>query len=194
MAVMAHIYPLHVLIASLAGLINRRQNEVLEYLIEENRVLREQLKGRRLRLTDEQRCRLAAKGKRIGRRILMQVATIVTPDTILRWRRLLIRAKWTFPAKRVGRPGLMREIRALIIRFAQENCGWGYCRIEGALRNVGHRVAPSTIRNVLKAHAIKPAPDRPTSWRALLKSHWGQIAGTDFFTIEVWTAIGLKTY
>ena len=76
---MAHIYPLHILIASLAGLINRRQGEVLEYLIEENRVLKEQMKGRRLRLTDDQRRRLAAKGRRIGRRLLMQVATIVTP-------------------------------------------------------------------------------------------------------------------
>ncbi|MFT5049212.1 MAG: putative transposase [Chlamydiales bacterium] len=194
MAPMAHIYPLHILIASLAGLINRRQAEVLEYLIEENRVLKEQVKGRRLRLTDDQRRRLAAKGKKIGRRWLMQVATIVTPDTILRWHNRLIRAKWTFPGKRVGRPGLMKEIRALIIQFAQENCGWGYTRIEGALRNVGHRVAPTTIRNVLKANGIKPAPDRPTSWRAFLKTHWDQIAATDFFTIEVWTVTGLKTY
>jgi hypothetical protein len=86
------------------------------------------------------------------------------------------------------------EISALIVRFARENCGWGYCRIEGALRNVGHRVAPTTIRKVLKEHGIKPAPDRPTSWRAFLKSHWNQIAGTDFFTTQVWTATGLKTY
>ena len=103
---MAHVYALQVLIASLAGLINRRQAEVLEYLIEKNRVLKEQLKGRRIRLTDDQRRRLAAKGKKIGRRLLMQMATIVTPDTVLRWHRMLIRAKWTFPAKRVGRPGL----------------------------------------------------------------------------------------
>ncbi len=191
---MAHIYPLHILIASLAGLINRRQAEVLEYLIEENRVLKEQLKGRRIRLSDGQRRRLASKGKRIGRRLLMQVTTIVTPDTILRWHRRLIAAKWTYPSKRVGRPGLMKEIRGLIIRFAQENSGWGYCRIEGALRNVGHRVAPTTIRNVLKAHGIKPAPDRPTSWRAFIRSHWDQIAATDFFTIDVWTATGLRTY
>ena len=176
MAFMAEIYPLQLLIASLAGWMNRRQGEVLEYLIEENRVLKEQLKGRRLRLTDDQRRRLAAKGKRIGRRLLMQVATIVTPDTILKWHRQLIRAKWTFEAKRVGRPGLMKQIRELIVRFARENCSWGYCRIEGALRNVGHRVSPSTIRNVLKAHGIKPAPDRSTSWRTFLKSHWDQIA------------------
>ena len=194
MASMAHIYPLHILIATLAGLINRRQGEVLEYLIEENRVLREQLKGKRLRLNDDQRRRLAANGKKIGRRLLMQVATIVTPDTILRWHHRLIAAKWTYVSKRVGRPGLMKEIRELIVRFALENCGRGYCRIEGALRNVGHRVAPTTIRNVLKQHGIKPAPDRPTSWRAFLRSHWDQIAGTDFFTIEVWTPTGLKTF
>ena len=121
---MAHIYPLHILLASLAGLINQRQAEVLEYLIEENRVLKEQLKGRRINLSDDQRRRLAAKGKRIGRRLLMQVATIVTPDTILRWHRRLIAAKWTYPSKRVGRPGLMKEIRALIVRFAKENTGW----------------------------------------------------------------------
>lgn len=84
------------------------------YLIEENRVLKEQLKGRRLRLSDEQRRRLAAKGKRLGRRLLMQVATIVTPDTPLRWHRELIRAKWTYARKRVGRPGIMKEIRELI--------------------------------------------------------------------------------
>jgi transposase InsO family protein len=191
---MAHIYPLHVLIASLAGLMNRRQGEVLEYLIEENRVLKEQLKGKALRLNDDQRRRLAAKGKRIGRRLLMQVATIVTPDTILRWHRQLIAAKWTYESKRVGRPGLMKKIRELIVRFARENPGWGYCRIEGALRNVGHRVAPSTIRNVLKEHGIRPAPERSTSWRAFLRSHWDQLAGTDFFTTEVWTATGLKTF
>jgi len=194
MASMAEIYPLQLLIASVAGWMNQRQGEVLEYLIEENRVLREQLKGRKLRLTDDQRRRLAAKGKRLGRRLLMKVATIVTPDTILRWHHRLIAAKWTFPSKRVGRPGIMKEIRALIVRFARENCGWGYCRIEGALRNLGHRVAPSTIRKVLIEHGIRPAPDRHTSWSTFLRAHWGAIAGTDFFTTEVWTPNGLKTY
>ncbi|MFT5476421.1 MAG: putative transposase [Planctomycetota bacterium] len=191
---MAHIYPLQILIASLVGLMNRQQAEVLDDRIEENRFLKEQMTGRRLRLTDDQRRRLAAKGKRIGRRLLLKVATIVTPYTILRLHNRLIRAKWTFPVKRVGRPGLMKEIRALTIRFAQENCGWGYTRIEGALRNLGRRVAPTTIRKVLKANGIKPAPERPTSLRALLKTHWDQIAATDFFTIEVWTATGLKTH
>ena len=85
MVPMAQIHPLHILIASFAGWMNRHQAEVLEYLIEENRVLKEQRKGKALRLNDDQRRRLAAKGKRIGRRLLMRVATIVTPDTILRW-------------------------------------------------------------------------------------------------------------
>ena len=100
---MAQIYQLHILIASLAGWMNFRQTEILEYLIEENRVLKEQLEGRALRSNDHQRRRLAVKGKRIGRRLLMQVATIVTPDTILRWHRQLIAAKWTYTKKRVGR-------------------------------------------------------------------------------------------
>ncbi len=134
MASTARIYPLHILIASLAGLINRRQADVLEYLIEEDRSPEEQLKGRRLRLTDAQRRRLAAKDKKIGRRLLMQLATIVTPEAILRWHRRLIAAKWTFPVKRVGRPGLTKEIRERIIRFAREDSGWGYTRVEGTRR------------------------------------------------------------
>jgi len=187
------LYPLHILLASLAGLMNQQQAQVLEYLVEENRVLKEQLRGRRLRLTNDQRRRLAVKGKRIGRRLLEQVATIVTPDTILRWHRRLVAARWTYPHEGVGRPEVMGEIRALIVRFAQDNPSWGYCRLQGALRNLGHRVSPSTIRNVLKANGIKPAPDRPTTWRAFLRAHWSQIAAADFFTIAIWTASGLRT-
>ncbi len=118
MASTGEIYPLHILIASLAGLINRQQGEVLDYLIEENRVLKEQLKGKALRSNDDQRRCLAAKGKRIGRRLFMQVATIVTPDTVLRWHYRLIVEKWTYASRRAGRPGLVKEIRELIVRFA----------------------------------------------------------------------------
>ena len=173
---------------------NRHQQEVIEYLVEENRVLKEQLGGRRLRLTDDQRRRLAAKGKRLGRQALKRVATIVTPDTIMRWHRRLIALKWTFEAKRVGRPGLMRRIKALIVRMATENSTWGYCRIQGELKGLGHRVASTTVANVLRENGIKPAPDRPSSWRSFLKAHWEQIAAMDFFSVEVWTPFGLKTY
>ena len=89
---MADTYVLQLLLLTFSGWISRQQQHVLDYLIEENRVLKEQLKGKALRSNDDQRRRLAAKGKRIGRRLLMQVATIVTPDTILRWHRQLIRS------------------------------------------------------------------------------------------------------
>src|SRR2546428_7299265 len=190
----ADLSPLRLLLVTLAGWVNRHQQQVIEYLMEENRVLREQLKGRRVRLTDDQRRRLAAKGQPVGRRILRLVATIVTPDTILRWHRRLIARKWTFAPKRPGRPGIMKEISALIVRMATENPRWGYSRIQGALKNLDHCVARSTVAKVLRDHGIPPAPGRPSSWRTFLRAHWGVIAGADFFTTEVWTPRGLVTY
>jgi hypothetical protein len=85
----------------------------------------------------------------------------VTPDTILRWHRQLIARKWTFTPNRPGRPGLMKEISTLIVRMATENPAWGYTRIQGVLKNLGHHVARSTVANVLKDNGILPAPDRP---------------------------------
>ncbi|MEM7311312.1 MAG: integrase core domain-containing protein [Planctomycetota bacterium] len=187
-------YPLRVLLLTFTGWVNRHQADVIAYLVEENRVLKEQMRGRSLRLNDDQRRRLAAKAKLLGRKALDRVATIVTPDTLMRWHRRLIAAKWTYAAKRVGRPGLMKSISSLIVRMARENSNWGYCRIQGELRALGHEVASTTIANVLKANGIKPAPQRPSSWRAFIKAHWGAIAGMDFFTTEVWTPRGLQTY
>jgi len=130
----ADVPRLQLLLVSLAGWINRYQQHVIEYLVEENRVLREQLKGHRLRLKDDQRRRLAAKGHRLGRRLLSRVATIVTPDTILRWHRRLIAEKWSYPPKRAGRPSTMKKIARLIARMATENPTWGYSRIQDALK------------------------------------------------------------
>src|SRR5712664_1445911 len=186
--------PLRLLLVTLAGWVNRYQPQVIEYLVEENRVLRAQLKGRRVRLTDDQRRRLAAKGQPLGRRILRQVATIVTPDTILRWHQRLIARKWTFAPKRPGRPGTMKEIASLIVRMATDNPAWGYSRIQGALKNLDHSVARTNVAEVLKHNGIPPAPGRPSSWRTFLRAHWGEIAGADFFTTEVWTPRGLLTY
>jgi putative transposase len=78
--------------------------------------------------------------------------------------------------------------------MAEENPTWGYTRIQGALKNVGHRVGRSTIRRILKAAGLSPVPQRPTSWRTFLNAHWGAIAGADFFMTEVWTWQGLVTY
>ncbi len=88
----------------------------------------------------------------------------------------------------------MKRIRELIVRMATENSSWGYCRIQGELKGLGHRVATSTIAKTLKEHGIKPAPERPTTWRTFLESHAQVIGATDFFTTEVWTARGLVTY
>jgi putative transposase len=170
------------------------QQAVIGYLVEENRVLRAQLRGRRLRLTDDQRRCLAVRGHRLGRAALRQVARIVTPDTMLRWHRQLIARKWTHAAKRLGRPGVIKEIRQLVVRMAEENPTWGYTRLRGALKNVGHRVGRSTIARILKAQGISPVPARRTSWETFLRAHWGTIAGADFFTTEVWTWRGLVTY
>jgi hypothetical protein len=183
---------LQLLLATFAGWVTRQQSHVIAYLIEENRVLKEHLKsgGKRARFTDDQRRRLAAKGRPLGRKVLCQIATIVTPDTILAWHRRLIAAKWTYPRKGVGRPGVMREIRELIVRMAEDNPSWGYARIQGALKHLDHRVARSTIAKVMKECGIKPSPERPMSWRTFVRSHAHLIAAADFFTTEVWRARG----
>jgi putative transposase len=179
---------------ALVGLVHREQHETIQYLREENRILKAQLHGRRLRLTDDERRRLAVLGKRLGRQILTQVATLVTPDTILRWHRELIARKWTYPSRRPGRPGILRDIRRLVVRMAHENPRWGYTRIQGALKNLGHRVARSTIATILRAHGIPPSAERPMSWHAFLRAHWGALMAADFFTTEVCTVRGLVTF
>ena len=183
-----------VLIA-LTGWLDRRERQAIAYLIEENRLLRRQLGGRRLRLTDDDRRRLAARAYLVGRAALREIATIATPDTLMRWHRQLIAQKWTY-VRRSGRcsgPGLV-EIRQLVVRMATDNPTWGYTRIQGALKNVGHRVGRSTIRRILKAAGLPPVPQRPTSWQTFLRAHWGAIAAADFFTTEVWTWRGLVTF
>jgi hypothetical protein len=106
------VAPLQFLLLVFAGWVNRRQAEVVVYLQEENRVLREQLGGRRLRFTEAQRRRLAAKGRAVGRRTLEQLAGLVTPDTILRWYRELIAKKYDGTAQRQGgRPGTATSLQ-----------------------------------------------------------------------------------
>jgi transposase InsO family protein len=182
------------LLVAVTAWLDRREREALAYLIEENRLLRRQLGGRRLRLTDDDRRRLAARAYRLGRQALRKVATIVTADTLLRWHRQLIAQKWTYAKHGARRRGVLAQIRQLVVRMAEENPTWGYTRIQGALKNLGHRVGRSTIARILKAQGLPPVPERPTSWQTFLRAHWGAIAGADFFTTEVWTWRGLVTY
>jgi len=185
---------LQLLLMVVTGWLARREREIIVYLIEENRCLRRQLGSRRVRLTDDDRRRLAARAYRVGRRGLRDIATIATPDTLMRWHRQLIARKWTYGRTSVNRRQVLAEIRRLVVRMAEENKTWGYTRIQGALKNVGHRVGRSTIRRIMKAAGLPPVPQRPTSWQKFLKAHWGSIAGVDFFTTEVWTWQGLVTY
>ena len=117
---------------------NQRQQDALDYLQEENRVLREQLGGKRLRLSDDQRLRLAVRAKKLGWRLLQELTTIVTPATLLAWHRRLIARKYDGSKRRgPGRPRTRDEIQRLVVRMATENRDWGYRRIQGALANPG---------------------------------------------------------
>src|SRR5215469_931214 len=140
----AGLDPFSFVVISIAGWMNQRQQQVIEYLIEENRVLREQIGNRRMRFTDDQRCRLAAKAKKLGRKILAQIATIVTPQTLLAWHRKLIAQKYDGSANRnPGRPRTLSEISDLVVRMAEENRTWGY--------PVGRIVAWSSTRRASAA-------------------------------------------
>jgi putative transposase len=187
--------PFRLLLISLAGWINQGQQDVIVYLQEENRVLREQLRGKRLRFNDDQRRRLAVRARKLGWRMLQEVSTIVTPSTLLAWHRRLIAKKYDGSKQGgPGRPRTKEEIQQLVVRMATENRDWGYRRIQGALANLGHEVSRGTIANILKEHGLEPAPqrERKTTWKEFLSRHREVIAAADFFTVEAWTRKGLN--
>src|SRR5438874_1130336 len=185
------------LLAYITGTVDQELLLRNEYLVTENRILRNQMKGR-LRLSDGERKVLAAIGQKLGKQALKEVATIVKPDTILGWHRKLVAQKFDGSPQRKapGRPMIDPELEALIIRMAQENRSWGYDRIVGALANLGYTISDQTVGNILKRHGIPPAPERKTTttWKEFIRTHMDVLVATDFFTAEVWTLGGLVTY
>ena len=192
------LQPWQLLLVIVAGWVHRQQQEVIDYLRTENQVLKEKLGNRRILLSDDQRRRLAVKAKVLGRKLLAEVGTLVTPDTLLRWHRMLVAKKWDYSERRKqirGRPPVADEIQELVLRLARDNPSWGYDRVQGALANLGHEVSDATVANILKEHGIEPAPERKrqTTWKTFLKAHWDVLAAVDFTTIEVWGKKGLVT-
>ncbi len=180
-----------------AGWLCREQTSVIQYLQEENRVLREMLGKKRLRFTDPQRRRLARRGKQVGSRRLRELGGLVTPETILRWYRQLIANKYDGRMKRgPGGPATPYQTRELILTLARENPGWGYTRIRDVMQSLGHDIGRTTIQTILKEGGLEPAPrrKRQMTWREFLRIHWGAIAACDFFTVEVLTIHGLVRY
>jgi putative transposase len=185
------------LLAYITGTVDQELLLRNEYLVTENRMLRNQIKGR-VRLSDGERKTLAELGQKLGKQALAEVATIVKPDTILGWHRKFVAQKFDGSTQRKapGRPMIDQELEALVVRMAQENRSGGYDRIGGALANLGYTISDQTVGNILKRHGLPPAPERKTTttWKEFIRTHMDVLVATDFFTAEVWTLGGLVTY
>ena len=185
------------LLAYITGSVDQELLLRNEYLVMENRILRNQLKGR-VRLSDGERTALAEIGQKLGKQALQEVAKIVKPDTLLAWHRKRIAQKFdgSTQCKAPSRPTIDKEVEDLVVRMAQENRSWGYDRIVGALANLGYTISDQTVGNILKRHGLPPAPERKTTttWKAFIRTHLDVLVATDFFTAEVWTLGGLVTY
>ena len=185
------------LLAYITGSVEEALLLRIEYLVAENRILRDQIKGR-VQLSDTERRTLAEIGKKLSKQALAEVASIVKPDTILAWHRKLVAQKFDGSKQRQspGRPGINPEIEELVLRMARENRSWGYDRIQGALKHLGYSISDQTVGNILKRHGLQPAPERQktTTWHEFIRSHRDVLIATDFFSTEVWTWCGLVTY
>jgi putative transposase len=185
------------LLACITGSVEEQLLLRNEYVIEENRILRNQIAGR-VQLTDAERQTLAALGKKLGKQALEEVATIVKPDTILAWHRKLVAQKFDGSEQRksVGRPRVDKEIEDLVVQMAKENRGWGYDRIVGALAELGYDISDQSVGNILKRRGLPTAPDRKktTTWKEFIRTHLEVLWATDFFSTEVWTLGGLVTF
>jgi len=178
------------LLASITGSVDEELHLRHAYLTAENRILRNQIKGR-VPLTDAERKTLAEMGQKLGKKALEEVATIAQPETILAWHRTLMAQKFDGSQHRKfpGRPKVDSELEALVVRMAQENRRWGYDRMVGAVANLGYRISDQTVGNILKRHEIPPAPERTKTltWREFIRMHMAVVGATEFFSSAVWS-------
>ena len=177
--------PLTILLTMLAGWLNWQQQDVIEYLMTENGILKEKLGKKRIILNDSQRRKLAILARNIGWKTLNEICTVFSPDTILKWHRKLVAQKYDgSQCKKYGRPQITSELRELIIKIAKANRDWGYIRIQGQLKYLGYKVSCKTIGNILKKYGLEPQPSRTRkiTWREFIKSHWESLSAIDFFT------------
>jgi hypothetical protein len=178
------------LLTSITGAVDEELRLRNAYLAAENRILRNQIKARRLLLTDAERKTLAEIGHKLGRQALQEIATIAQPDTILAWHRKFMDQHDVRSPQRpsVGRPRIAKELEDLVVRMARENRSWGYDRIVGALSNLGYGISDQTVGNILKRHGVPPAPVRKTTttWQEFIRIHMAVLGATDFFTSGGW--------
>ena len=179
------------LVTYLAYCIDKELYKAIDYLREQVRVLVEQQEkhNKRILLTNSQRMRVAAKAKRLSRKMLEQCTVLFTPDTVLGWFRKLIAEKYDGSENRktVGRPRITEEIVNLVIQFKKENPRWGYQKITDQIVYLGYKISKSTVKNILIENGYDPEPDLTvkSTWHEFIKSHWEVLTACDFFTVEL---------
>ena len=185
------------LLAYITGSVDEQLRLRIEYLVVENGILRNQIKGR-LHLSEAERTTLAELGKQRGKQALEEVAKVAKPDTILGWHRQLVAQKFDGSTQRksLGRPRVDKALEDLVVRMAHEKRRWGYDRLAGALAPLGYDLSDQTVGHILKRRGLPPAPERQkkTTWRAFIRTPMEVLWATDFFTTAVWTMAGLVTY
>ena len=179
------------LITYLAYCIDKELYKAIDYLKTQVEVLIEQQEkqNKRILLTNNQRMKIAAKAKRLSRKMLEKCTVLFTVDTIIGWYNKLIAQKYDGSKNRKspGRPQTTTEIIKLVIKFKKENPRWGYQKIRDQLKYLGYKISKSTVKNILIENGYNPEPDLTvrSTWREFLKSHWEVITACDFFTIEL---------
>jgi putative transposase len=184
------------LLVALAGFINRQQQDMIAYLQEENRVLREKLGGKRLLLNVAQKRRLATAAVKLGANLLKGWSTLFTPETLLHWHRTLVARKYDGSGKRGPKPKKANEVRNHVLRMKAENPDWGYGHIHGELKGLGYKVSWQTVRRIMIEHGLMDDPKntKKMSWTTFIKSHFESMAACDFFSVHAWTPRGLTRF